>query len=38
MAAATGEGKSLCMTVGLLSLCEHNGPEGLVVWSCTSLI
>lgn len=31
IAAATGEGKSLCMTVGLLSLCEHNGPEGLVV-------
>lgn len=31
IAAATGEGKSLCMTVGLLSLCEHNGPESLVV-------
>jgi DNA segregation ATPase FtsK/SpoIIIE, S-DNA-T family len=31
IAAATGEGKSLCMTVGLLSLCEHNGPENLVV-------
>jgi S-DNA-T family DNA segregation ATPase FtsK/SpoIIIE len=31
LAAATGEGKSLCMTVGLLSLCEHNGPDTLVV-------
>jgi DNA segregation ATPase FtsK/SpoIIIE-like protein len=31
IAAATGEGKSLCMTVGLLSLCEHNGPDRLVV-------
>lgn len=31
IAAATGEGKSLCMTVGLLSLCEHNGPDSLVV-------
>lgn len=31
IAAATGEGKSLCMTVGLLSLCSHNGPERLVV-------
>src|SRR5690242_13368651 len=31
IAAATGEGKSLCMTVGLLSLCEHNGPDALVI-------
>lgn len=31
IAAATGEGKSLCMIVGLLSLCEHNGPDSLVV-------
>ena len=31
VAAATGEGKSVAMTVGLLSLCEQNGPENLVV-------
>jgi S-DNA-T family DNA segregation ATPase FtsK/SpoIIIE len=31
MAAATGEGKSMCMSVGLLSLCEQNGPDTLVV-------
>jgi DNA segregation ATPase FtsK/SpoIIIE, S-DNA-T family len=31
VAAATGEGKSMWMTVGLLSLCEQNGPESLVV-------
>lgn len=31
VAAATGEGKSVAMTVSLLSLCEQNGPESLVV-------
>lgn len=31
VAAATGEGKSVAMTVGLLSLCEQNDPENLVV-------
>jgi DNA segregation ATPase FtsK/SpoIIIE-like protein len=31
VAAATGEGKSMWMTAGLLSLCEQNGSETLVV-------
>lgn len=31
IAAATGEGKSLGVTVGPVSLWEHNGPESLVV-------